>query len=107
MLKMLIQYGPKDQRLEEYDVGGCYNGPEENVLWNSEIDGEIEIEINLGKMERVAEVEPIKDENGKQLYKTICFGEHKTKARRIPLYNRALYLYNSHTGKKQKSRQKE
>lgn len=106
MLKLLIQYSPSDQRVEEYSTGGGYGGPKENVLWDWQEDGEPEIPISLGHMERQLQTELMKDVNGKQIYKVITLGEHKTKAKRVPAREQVIYLVNKLLEKKQRSKQR-
>lgn len=105
MLKLLIQYSPSDQRVEEYSTGGGYGGPKENILWSWPEDGELTIAVNSGHMERQIQTEPLKDDNGKQIYKIVAIGEHKTKAKRVPVKEKVAYLVNRLTEKRQRSKQ--
>lgn len=98
MPKWIINNPQGKQELIETGVGGSYFDPS-RIVWCWDFNGEPPVKVDLGFMERIERIEPVKDSNGKQLYGIIREGEHKTTARKVPLQHLVTYLKNRKLGK--------
>lgn len=103
MPRWIVDSPSGKQELVETGVGGAYFDLS-RIVWCWDGHGEPPVKVDLGYMERVERIEPVKDANGKQLYGIMITGEHKTTARKVPLRQLVIYLRNRKTGRVAKSK---
>lgn len=102
MPKFLVNTPQGTQEILELGPGGSYFD-RSRIVWCWDKDGEPPVKLDLGFMERIVKIEPIKDKNGKQVYDIILEGEHKTDRVKVPAEQRVVYLLNKKLGKRVKS----
>lgn len=98
MPKFIVNTPKQTQEIVETGQGGSYYN-KDAIVWCWDRDGEPPIHVDLGFMVRVQRTEPLKDRNGKQVYKTILDGDHKTEVTKVKAYQIVTYLRNLRTGK--------
>lgn len=103
MPKLLVNTPQGTQEILELGPGGSYFD-KTRIVWCWDRDGEPPIKLDLGEMERIERIEPIKDANGKQQYDIILEGEHKTEKVKVPAQNKVVYLLNKKLGKRARSK---